>query len=193
MDLAGFTTNYTNLQVQTPIRPGVLDISNAAAATIRGFEAEIVGRLSKTVTTGGHLAWLDTRYDEYIAVGAGGVTGDVAGNRLSNAPQWSGRTWFEWNPRVSANYTVSFRADARWQTTVFFTPFNDSVQRQNPYGLLDVSALIGPRRGRWSVSVYSRNLTNQDYITGSISTPPPAIGGRPGEPRQIAVQLTVRR
>jgi outer membrane receptor protein involved in Fe transport len=41
--------------------------------------------------------------------------------------------------------------------------------------------------------MFVRNLTNQDYITGSFSSPPPAIGGRPGEPRQIGVQLRLRR
>jgi hypothetical protein len=32
--------DYTNLQVHTPIGIGVLDIRNAAAATIRGVEVE---------------------------------------------------------------------------------------------------------------------------------------------------------
>jgi hypothetical protein len=41
--------------------------------------------------------------------------------------------------------------------------------------------------------MYVRNLTNTDFITGTFSSPIPAIGGRPGEPRQIGVQFTVRR
>ena len=45
----------------------------------------------------------------------------------------------------------------------------------------------------WSVTVWARNLTNADYITGTFSTPVPAIGGRPGAPRQVGVQLTLRR
>jgi outer membrane receptor protein involved in Fe transport len=88
---------------------------------------------------------------------------------------------------------VSLRAESRWQSTVFFTPFNDGVQRQRPYGLLDLSAEFGPRHRHWSVGLYARNLTNEDYITGSFSSPPPAIGGRPGEPRAVGIQLTVAR
>ena len=41
--------------------------------------------------------------------------------------------------------------------------------------------------------LYARNLANQDYITGSVGTPPPAIGGRPGDPRQVGVQLAITR
>ena len=77
--------------------------------------------------------------------------------------------------------TLSLRAESRWQSAAFFTPFNDGVQRQSAYGQLDVSAEVGP--GRWAVGLYARNVTDEDYITGSFSSPPPAIGGRPGEPR----------
>ena len=44
LNLAAFHTDYTDLQVQTAIRPGILDISNAAAATIRRRRAG--GRLA---------------------------------------------------------------------------------------------------------------------------------------------------
>ena len=191
LNLAAFHTDYEDLQVQTAIRPGILDISNAAAATIHGVELEGAWRPARALDFGGHLAWLDARYDQYLAVGVGGVTGDAAGHRLSNAPEWSGRLWLEWTGRVGRAGTLSLRAESRWQSTVFFTPFNDAVQRQNAYGQLDVSAEVGP--GRWAVGVYARNVTDEDYITGSFSSPPPAIGGRPGEPRVMGVQLTLRQ
>ena len=79
------------------------------------------------------------------------------------------------------------------RTTVFFTPFNDTIQRQGPLGLLDVSAQFGPKHQRWSIGVYTRNLTNEDYITGTSAAPPHAIGGRPGAPRQVGVQLAIGR
>ena len=87
LDLAAFHTDYEDLQVQIAIRPGVLDISNAAAAGISGFEAESALQLARSLRVGGHLAWLDARYDRYVAVGVGGVTGDVTGNRLEQRPR----------------------------------------------------------------------------------------------------------
>jgi iron complex outermembrane receptor protein len=192
-NLAVFYTDYTDLQVQTNIRPDVVDISNAAAATVKGLEVEGKTLLSDTVQVGGHVAWLDTRYDRYIALGVGGVTGDVAGRRLNNSPAWSGRSWIDWSPATGRAWSASLRADVTWKTTVFFTPFNDTIQRQSPLGLVDISAAVGPRHRRWSVGVYARNLTNQDYVTGTSATPPPGIGGRPGDPRQVGVQLAIGR
>ncbi len=193
LNFSAFHTDYADLQVQTAIRPGVIDISNAAAATIDGVEVETATRIAHGIETGGHLAWLNSRYDRYLAVGVGGVIGDVTGNRLSNAPVWSGRLWLGWDGRLTRRTTLSLRGDATWQTTAFFTPFNDTVQQQRPYGLLNVGADVKSASGRWSIGAYARNLTNIDYITGSFSSPPPAIGGRPGDPRQLGMQLRLRR
>lgn len=191
LNVAAFQTDYTDLQVQTAIRPGVLDISNAAAATTRGVELEGAWHAVRVLQVGGHLAWLDARYRQYVAVGVGTVPTDVSGRRLSNAPEWSGRVWLDWRTGAGRAGSVSLRVESRWQSTVFFTPLNDAVQRQGPYGLLDVSAEVGP--GRWSAGLYARNLTDEGFITGSFASPPPAIGGRPGEPRQVGIQLTLRR
>ena len=192
INVAAFHTDYTDLQVQTAIRPGVIDISNAAEATIRGVELEGSARVTEALQAGGHLAWLAATYDQYTAVGVGGITGDVAGNRLTNAPELSGRLWLQWNGNLGRAGRVSLRATSRWQSTVFFTPFNDRIQRQAPFGLLDASGEFGPKRRHWSVTIWGRNLTNSDYITGTFSTPIPAIGGRPGLPRQAGVELTLR-
>jgi iron complex outermembrane receptor protein len=191
-NLAVFHTDYSDLQVQTAIRPGVIDISNAAEATIRGIELEGAVRPLSGVQAGGHLAWLDALYDRYVAVGVGGVTGDVSGRRLSNAPEWSGRLWTEWARELGSAGLLTLRADGRWQSTVFFTPFNDAIQRQRAFGVLDAGAEFRPGGRRWSVGAFAHNLTDTGYITGSFSSPPPAIGGRPAEPRQIGIQLTVR-
>lgn len=192
MNVAAFWTDYRDLQVQTALRPGVLDIANAASATIRGIEAEVTTDL-KFARVGGHGAWLDARYDRYLAIGVGGISGDVAGRRLNNAPEWSGRLWMEWQRGLGGTRTLAARLDTVWQSTVFFTPFNDDVQRQRPYGLLDASLQFRPGHGAWSLGAYARNLTGADYITGSFGSPPPAYGGRPGSPRQAGVQVVLGR
>jgi len=191
--VAAFHVDYRDLQVQTAIRPGVIDISNAAAATIRGVEVEVASQPATTWQLGGHLSWLSAKYDRYTAVGVGGVTGDVAGSRLNNAPEWSGRVWLQWDRGIGAGRMLSLRGDSIVQSPVFYTPFNDTIQQQGSYGLLDVSAEFGPRDRRWSAALLARNLTGQNYITGSFSSPPPAIGGRPGETRRVGLQFTITR
>ena len=192
-DVSVFLMDYTNLQVQTPIGIGVFDIRNAAAATIRGVEVANTSRLGRGIEAGGHIAWLDATYDQYIAVSNSGETGDVAGNRLNNAPEWTGRLWVEWSGDIGHSRRVSISADATAKSTAFYTPFNDSIQRQAPYGLLGARVEFGPSHRRWTVGAYARNLTNEDYITATFGTSPTAFGGRPGPSRQFAVEFTVQR
>jgi len=190
---SAFVMDYTNLQVQTPIGIGVFDIRNAAAATIRGVEVENTLRIGRGIEAGGHVTWLDATYDRYIAVAVDGSTGDVSGNRLNNAPEWAGRLWIEWSGDVGQSRRLSIAGEATAQSTVFYTPFNDSIQRQRPYGLLGARVEYGPGHRRWTVGAYTRNLTNTDYVTGTFGTPPTAFAGRPGPSRQFAVEFTVRR
>ena len=191
--VSAFVMNYTNLQVQTTIRPGVYDIRNAASATIRGIEVENTSRIGRGLEGGGHLTWLDATYDHYLAVAVGGLTGDVSGNRLNNAPEWAGRLWLEWTHDIGRSGRLSFAADATSQSTVFYTPFNDDIQRQPPYALLGSRVEYGPGHRRWSVSAYARNLNDADYIMATFGTSPAAFGGRPGASRQFAIEFTVRR
>ncbi len=190
---SAFVMDYTNLQVQTPVGIGVFDIRNAAAATIRGIEVEGTSLIGHGIQAGGHLAWLDATYDRYIAVSVEGTTGDVSGNRLNNAPEWAGRLWIEWVGNVGTLGRLSISGESTAQSTVFYTPFNDGIQRQNPYGLLGARIEYGPADRRWTVGAYARNLTNSDYVTATFGTPPNAYGGRPGPSRQFAVDFTLRR
>jgi iron complex outermembrane receptor protein len=190
---SAFFMDYTDLQVQTPIGIGVFDIRNAAAATIRGVEVENTLRIGRGIEAGGHVTWLDATYDRYIAVAVDGSTRDVSGNRLNNAPEWAGRLWIEWSGNVGQSRRLSIAGDATAQSTVYYTPFNDNIQRQGSYGLLGTRVEYGPSHRRWAVAAYARNLTNRDYITASFGTSPAAFAGRPGPSRQFAVEFTVRR
>jgi iron complex outermembrane receptor protein len=193
VNAAVFEMDYTNLQVQTPIGIGVFDIRNAAAATIRGVEVEGAARLGRGFDAGGHVTWLDATYDRYVAVAVGGVVGDVAGHRLNNAPEWAGRLWVEWKGRLASTDMLSLTVDATAQSTVFYTPFNDDLQRQLPYALVGARAEYGPAHRRWSINVYARNALGADYIMATFATSPAAYGGRPGAPTQFGVQMELRR
>ena len=83
---SAFVMDYTNLQVQTPIGIGVLDIRNAAAATIRGVEVENTSRIGRGIEAGGHLAWLDATYDRYIAVAVDRLHGRRLGQPVEQRP-----------------------------------------------------------------------------------------------------------
>ena len=141
----------------------------------------------------GHVSWLDATYDRYLARGPGGTTRDAAGNRLNNAPEWSGSGSAVYELATGRAGTTSVRGDVSWQSRVFFTPVNDTIETQRAYGLVHLRAGFEPPSRRWEMAVYVRNAANRDYITGTANVPIPAITGRPGEPRHWGTQFTLRR
>ena len=101
----------------------------------------------------------------------GGTTLDAAGNRLNNAPEWSGSGSAVYEFATGRAGTASVRGDVSWQSRVFFTPVNDAIETQRAYGLLHLRAGFEPQSRRWEMAVYVRNLGNQEYITGTANVP----------------------
>jgi len=194
VNAAAFYNDYKALQVQAVLMPAVLDIRNAASATIAGVEVDAAAAVWRGLQLAGSISWLDATYDAYIAVGPGNVTVDVAGNRLNNAPEWSGSGSAVYELASGRRGTASLRADVSWQGRVFFSPFNDAVETQRAYGLVHLRAGFEPRTRHWELALYARNAANREYITGTANLRElPSINGRPGDPRQWGTQFTIRR
>ena len=195
LNFAAFHTDYTDLQVQTTLRPGVIDISNAAQATIRGVELEGAWQPARALQLGGHLAWLDARYDVYQAVGVG-VAGDVSGNRLSNAPEWSGRLWLEWKARAGRAGTLSLRSLALAEHRLLH-----AVQRRP--AAPECSWPAGPERGGRARAMERRPLRAEPDRRGlhhrqlRIASPggrgPPGAAAAVGNPAGAAPMTGAQR
>lgn len=189
-----FYVDYRDLQVVSFVDVGVVDVSNAGRATSKGIEVEGTLAAGRRLQFQGSVAWLDAVYGRYEAVERGLGRIDSTGNRLREAPEWSGggSAIYEFQP--AAIGTVSVRGDVSWQSRVFFSPSNTAVQSQAAYGLVHARTSFVPRSRRWEVSVYVRNLGRQEYVTATWeATGDVAISGRPGEPRHWGTRFTIRR
>ena len=157
--------------------------------------AQTTGQLTgviRDLKLAGTFSWLDATYDRYLARVPGGTMRDAAGNRLTNAPAWSGSGSAVYEFAAGRFGTVSVRADVAWQTRVFFTPFNDDVETQPAYTLAHLRAGFEPQRRRWEIAFHARNVGNRQYITGTANVPLPAFTARPGDPRQWWAEFTIR-
>jgi iron complex outermembrane recepter protein len=86
-NIALFYNNYRDLQVQSFIAPGQVDISNAGSASIKGAEIELSAATRAGLQFVASASWLEATYRRYLARVPGGSTLDAAGKRLSNAPE----------------------------------------------------------------------------------------------------------
>lgn len=201
---------------------GAFTVRNAGQLRTRGFELEIDSRPLPGLNLGGNLTYNDAKFREFLGAGCpragsdprlalpagqavpanicvpGKAAFDASGTRLTNAPKWSftlnGRYEFDLGalrPFVQANYL--------WRSSVIFSPYPaniDNLTRQPSYGILNGAIGLSTADERINVSVFARNLLDQNYVTSIFDLPFDQIGGlgqfvTQEAARTVGVQLRV--
>lgn len=198
-NLSAFTYDYTDLQVQQALRQGVVVISNAATADVKGVEVEILGRIASQLEMSASATYLDATYDqfpgsevpealaEYLiddpnydpTVGeAGGY--NAAGKRLNNAPEFA--------YALSARFTQPLPrgelyalTNYRWQDRTDFDPSNADLLNEPAYGLLTVGVGYNSPGDVWNVQALLKNALDEDYylVRAANAFVPTALSGPP--------------
>jgi iron complex outermembrane recepter protein len=171
---AAFYYDYTDLQVGFVNEQSVVETVNAASAEIMGVEAELFARITEGLSAELSATWLDATYTEF-------VTGDyrqdfeqvdLSGNYLQNAPKYTVRGALDYRRPVTATGSFVGRIEASYQDKVYFTEFNNSDAEQESYGLLNLLAGYEGGDGKWSVTGWVRNATDEFIYSNNIITAP---------------------
>ncbi len=203
---AAFYYDYQDLQVRTQIREGQVGISNAASASIKGAEAELQIRPVNNLTLRGHVTYLDAVYDSFcetvtlaapllgdptcIPPGGSAPTGaDRAGNRLNNAPKWSGGIGADYTHPFGSS-TLNFNVTYLFETSSFFHAAN-GIGRNLGWHRLD--ARIGLRLlNGVEFFAYGRNLTDDRYCAFCLQQSNVVLSQSISDPRTYGVGVGYR-
>jgi len=189
-NFAMFYSDYENVQVPGSI---ILDndgdgepdgfagtTTNAGKAEILGAEFEMVARLTDRLSTVLALGWIDADYTEWLVASTDPDTGepifvDISDEReFQNTPEFTGSlnlryefplTLFGAAGDLALNGLVSYR-DFTYQ---FEIP--DPLVDQPAYTLIDASVEWNSASNRFSLGLYGRNLTDEEYIVANYNFP----------------------
>jgi len=139
LNATGFYYDYTNLQVQSFLTPGVIDITNAADAEVTGLEIEMLAHPSDGLAFGANLAHLDATYKNYTEAPITGGTIDASGNRLNSAPKWNYSLFGQYDLSVGDIGNAFVRGEYSWRSRQYFTVVNDDIQTQGSYELVNAN------------------------------------------------------
>jgi len=171
---AAFFYDYTDLQVGFVNEQSVVETVNAASAEIMGVELELFARFTEGLSGNLSATWLDATYTDF-------VTGDyrqdfeqvdLSGNYLQNAPKYTLNGVLDYRRPVTATGAIVGRIEASYQDKVYFTEFNNSDAEQDAYGLLNLMAGYEGGDGKWSVTGWVRNATDEFVYSNNIITAP---------------------
>ena len=161
------------------------DFTNAGKGTVNGLEVEYQYLPTAHWLISGNLAWLDTKYDEYMDRGV-----NVADKmKFTNAPEFSGAVNVEYRTELANGSNLSARVGYSYQSEVWPTTDLSPVIRQDGYGLVN-AGVIWKLNDAWTFSLQGTNLADKEYRTTGYNIP--AVGtliGFYGPPRQYSLSV----
>ena len=191
INTAVFHYDYKNLQVQSFLTPGVIDITNASDAKVDGVEIESEAQATPWLKVGANLAYLDAKYKNYTsALGPGNVPFNASGNRLNLSPKWAYTLYAQADTAIG-NGSGFLRGEFSHRTRQYFTASNAGFDQQPGFGLINGSAGYTFPGERFEILAYARNIAGKQYIT-STATFGAGVAGRVGEPRTYGLRAVFK-
>lgn len=196
-NLTGFYVKYKDLQKQLNVplivngQPNQVTIFvNAAAATVKGIEAELTARPVNNLTLRGVLGYQDAKYDEYTAPNAGY---DLATSPLDRAPKWQWTLSGDYMVPLG-RYKLTFDGSIAHQSRNLFTQSITDPQGNtflNGRTLVNASITLADFADHYYLRVIGQNLTDKRYRTASQNVAGLWLNSQYGPPRYFGVEAGV--
>ncbi len=193
LNAALFHADYSDIQInmQTdPANPSRTDVLNAGKARINGLELDITIKPSERLTYTFSYGFTDAKYQRINGLN----NQNIAGNFIfTNIPRHSVSTGLEYEFAETPMGIFTAGVNYNFQDRAFAAS-NDRRLVIADYGLLDARLTLSQipvGNGKLRLSLWGRNLTDQDYLTfqGAVGLPNRA-GAIFGDPRSYGLDLT---
>ena len=167
----GFEAEFTLAPIRgLTIRGGTTYLDTAV--TIAGLNCYLGQALSPTIVVGagpgpgGGLCYQRRTTDPVTGVVNTNTIQDLVGATLPNAPKWRSNLSARYEAAVPSTELVGFiQVSLVNQSKVNFTLERDPFTVQKAYTTVDASVGVGRQDGRYRLSVFVKNLTDQSYAT----------------------------
>ncbi|MBW2369568.1 MAG: TonB-dependent receptor [Deltaproteobacteria bacterium] len=188
-NLTAFWSDYTDIQESGGVQ-GVPIVTNAAEATVKGAELELLARPVPPLTLSCSVSYLDAKYDEFITVDSSGNVVDVSGNTLIYAPEWKLNLGAQYVIPVYDYGFLTLRGDLTWTDDQhFFSALNNPLAGQEAYTLVNGRVRFETAGGHWSFDIYGKNLGETEYLRNVMALTPLDPVGNIGPPRTFGIQV----
>jgi len=166
---------------------------NAGRSRVNGLELELIGRVTRNLKLTLGAGMLDAKYKSLTLNGV-----DLAGNRMIEAPKFSGNAALDYGLPLSRDRELMAHADMTHKSRVFYNAYNDKLfpysLGQSP-GFEEYNARIAMRfaNGKYELGVWGKNLSNNTVITGAgVETNTKALFATVPQPRRFGIDAGMK-
>lgn len=155
-----FMMDLEDQQVRSTNQDGATITANAGESEIKGFELELTVMPTDSLSLAANYTYLDATFTEYVDEGD-----DFSGNTISKSPENA--------YTLTANYSLEdfsgtggaldLGVDYLWTDKVYGDNSNLQPEIVDGYGLLNARAVYAAGSGQWDVSIWGKNLTDEEY------------------------------
>ncbi|MCC7257387.1 MAG: TonB-dependent receptor [Gammaproteobacteria bacterium] len=193
-NVALFRTEFENLQ--TSQYDGVRFITrNAAEATTQGVETDVQWLVNDYLTLGLNAAYNDAEYDTYKNTfckvidiqgtldvpGCVNGQGDLSGERIERAPEYSGSFNIDWESPLTAGTLLRVNGAMTYSDDYFIQANMSPLYEQDSFTKYDLRVAVADADDNWEVALIGRNLSDEltlqhafqvsVFHAASVSTP----------------------
>jgi iron complex outermembrane recepter protein len=197
---AAFRNEYQDQQVttQVPAVGGIASfVDNVGSSTFYGFEFEGQLRILDSLSANFAVGYLNSDFEEFLRYNLTTMAFEDISDQvvLQNAPEWTGYLGLTWIGNVGGGElavtpSISYRGD--FSQFEFPNPILD----QEAYSLVDLSIVWTDPTDRFTLGLYGKNLTDEEYRVGGYNFPGAlfnnSIIGYYGPPQTVTASLQVR-
>ncbi|MFD2501921.1 TonB-dependent receptor [Rhizorhabdus histidinilytica] len=182
-NLALFYIDWNNVQVSSGVigrdaNGNIINyagISNAASATSKGAELELLAAPTDQLELGLNIGYLRARFDKFADARTNFGTVDLSGKPLPKAPEWTLSTFAQYTVPLTGDFDAFVRGEYFYTDDAYTTVNNIAAvltgQPRFPYevkGYGKANLRIGVENDRFRIVGYVENLFDKKYYTASF-------------------------
>ncbi len=188
-NIAVFDTEFEDFQAQTydatTTFPGQFRLTNAGALSTQGLELDLTVRWDY-LSVMAAVSYIEAEFDDFGAPcyvgqtaaqgclpipGAGGITQfDASGSGIPGSPDWSYAVTAAYDRPINDRYHWHLIGNYYWQDDVSFSAAANPNLELDAYGLFNLNAGISRADGKWTASLFAKNLFDENYVNSLVST-----------------------
>jgi len=190
LNVNAFLAKYDNYHIQTNEPPRsltdlpIIKLYAIGEVQTRGIELDTRLRASERLNLNLSAAWMDASIEDYPIApcyprqteaqgclaspvpGGARFQENLAGNQMPNTPRFklaSAASYFV--PLDALPFDLEFGASYRWQSSSMFDFRGNPNLVQDSFGILNLSAALHERDGRYSISVFVNNVLDKQFYS----------------------------
>jgi len=192
-----FYNEYQDQQVttQVPAVGGIASfVDNVGSSKFFGAEVEGSLVLMDSLTANFAVGYLDSKFEEFLRYNLTTQKYEDISSLvvLQNAPKWTGYLGLTWRGDVAGG-SLAVTPSVSYRDDYSQFEFPNPVLDQDAFALVDLSVVWTDPSRTWTVGVYGKNLTDEEYRVGGYNFAGAAYNdsliGYYGPPRTVTASL----